>query len=426
MKALVIAPQPFFSARGTPFSVYYRTMLMAESGVSIDLLTYGQGEDVDLPGVRVIRTPALGWLGTVRVGPSALKLLHDTLIVLWAMALLLRNRYDFVHAHEESIFVALLFKPLFQYQLVYDMHSSLPQQLENFQYTSSRLLIRLFERLEEASLTSADAVITICPELARLAVRRMPDPTRHFLIENSLLDEVRLKQGRRAAPESQATEPSVPHDRPIILYLGSFEPYQGLHLLIAAFARLREQHPDAFLVLMGGLPEQVQRLSALAAEHGLEGHCLVTGRVPQHVARQFAQRATTLVSPRDRGSNTPLKVYEQLASGIPLVATRIPSHTQVLNERVCFLVEPTVEGLAQGILDSLQDQRRRNEVVAGALGLYDEKYSRTVYEHAVRSVLGLLEQGRRAPAPRFALGYSTRAAVASSVGSKEPAASSMS
>jgi glycosyltransferase involved in cell wall biosynthesis len=164
----------------------------------------------------------------------------------------------------------------------------------------------------------------------------------------------------------------------------------------------------------------------LAAEHGLEGHCLVTGRVPQHVARQFAQRATTLVSPRDRGSNTPLKVYEQLASGIPLVATRIPSHTQVLNERVCFLVEPTVEGLAQGILDSLQDQRRRNEVVAGALGLYDEKYSRTVYEHAVRSVLGLLEQGRRAPAPRFALGYSTRAAVASSVGSKEPAASSMS
>jgi hypothetical protein len=175
MKALVIAPQPFFSARGTPFSVYYRTMLMAESGVSIDLLTYGQGEDVDLPGVRVIRTPALGWLGTVRVGPSALKLLHDTLIVLWAMALLLRNRYDFVHAHEESIFVALLFKPLFQYQLVYDMHSSLPQQLENFQYTSSRLLIRLFERLEEASLTSADAVITICPATSS---SRTPSSTR--------------------------------------------------------------------------------------------------------------------------------------------------------------------------------------------------------------------------------------------------------
>jgi hypothetical protein len=59
MRALVIAPQPFFSARGTPFSVYYRTLLMSELGVSIDLLTYGQGQEVELPGVRVIRTPSL-------------------------------------------------------------------------------------------------------------------------------------------------------------------------------------------------------------------------------------------------------------------------------------------------------------------------------------------------------------------------------
>ena len=207
MRALVIAPQPFFTARGTPFSVYYRTLLMAESGVSIDLLTYGQGQDVELPGVRIIRTPALEWLGAVKVGPSALKAVHDVLIVLWALILLVQNRYDFVHAHEESVFFARLFKPLFGFQLIYDMHSSLPQQLENFQYTSSRLLIWLFERLEAASITGADAVITICPELARIAVDRMPDPTRHFLIENSLLDDVRLKQesqsGSRTPHSSQ-------------------------------------------------------------------------------------------------------------------------------------------------------------------------------------------------------------------------------
>jgi glycosyltransferase involved in cell wall biosynthesis len=292
------------------------------------------------------------------------------------------------------------------------MHSSLPQQLENFQYTSSRALIWLFERLELASLTGADAVITICPELARIATRRMPDPTRHFLIENSLLDEVRLKQGSHKVPESGVREPAVPRDRPLILYAGSFEPYQGLDLLLAAFARLRQQHADAFLVVMGGLPQQVERLSALAAEHQLDGDCLVTGRVPQQVARQFAQRATTLVSPRDRGSNTPLKLYEQLASGTPLVATRIPSHTQVLNDQVCFLVEPTVEGLAQGMLDSLQDRQRRQQVVAAALALYHDKYSRAAYERGVHSLLGLLERGR-APRPTLVLDYQTRDAVAS-------------
>ena len=57
MKALVIAPQPFFTPRGTPFSVYYRTLVTAELGVKVDLLTYGEGQDVDIPGVRIIRIP---------------------------------------------------------------------------------------------------------------------------------------------------------------------------------------------------------------------------------------------------------------------------------------------------------------------------------------------------------------------------------
>lgn len=72
MKALVIAPQPFFSPRGTPFSVYYRTLVMAQIGVEIDLLTYGQGQDVEIPGVRIIRIPRFEFLGPVKIGPSFL------------------------------------------------------------------------------------------------------------------------------------------------------------------------------------------------------------------------------------------------------------------------------------------------------------------------------------------------------------------
>jgi glycosyltransferase involved in cell wall biosynthesis len=162
----------------------------------------------------------------------------------------------------------------------------------------------------------------------------------------------------------------------------------------------------------------------VAAEHGLEGHCVVTGRVPQQVARRFTQCATTLVSPRDRGSNTPLKVYEQLASGIPLVATRIRSHTQVLNDEVCFLVEPTVEGLADGMLQSLQDELRRRRVVAAALALYYEKYSRTAYERSVRSVLALVERGCQAPRPRLVFDYTASTSSASPVARQDSTAAS--
>ena len=76
-RMLVLAPQPFFSPRGTPFSVYYRSLVTAELGYEIDLLTYGQGDDVDIPGVRLHRGPRLDILGAVKTGPSVAKIFHD-------------------------------------------------------------------------------------------------------------------------------------------------------------------------------------------------------------------------------------------------------------------------------------------------------------------------------------------------------------
>ena len=143
MKALVIAPQPFFTCRGTPLSVYYRTLVTAELGVPVDLLTYGEGEDIEIPGVNIIRIPHFRFLGPVKVGPSALKLFLDIFIVLWTVGLLMRNRYRFVHAHEEAVFFCWLLKPIFGFKLLYDMHSSLPEQLKNFEFSQSKLLIGL-------------------------------------------------------------------------------------------------------------------------------------------------------------------------------------------------------------------------------------------------------------------------------------------
>ena len=152
MKALVVTPQPFFSPRGTPFSVYYRTLISAELGLKIDLLTYGEGQDVDIPGVRIIRIPRFGFLGNVKVGPSVLKLFLDIFVMIWTIGLLLWNRYDFIHAHEEAVFFCRFLKPIFRFKLVYDMHSSLPQQLTNFQFTNSKLLISFFKKLEDSCL----------------------------------------------------------------------------------------------------------------------------------------------------------------------------------------------------------------------------------------------------------------------------------
>jgi glycosyltransferase involved in cell wall biosynthesis len=399
-RVLVVAPQPFFTPRGTPFSVYYRTLVTAELGLAVDLLTYGQGEDVAIEGVRIVRIPDLPFLGPIRIGPSWHKLVLDGFIVLWTLGLLLRRRYEIVHAHEEAIFFLRFLKPLFGFRLVYDMHSSLPEQLRNYRFTTSRLLIGLFERLEDTCLRTADAVITICPELARYAVPRMPDPARHFLIENSIFEDVRLAAPPPGGAGPTAAAPELPEGRPIVLYAGTFEVYQGLEILIPAFARARASCPKAFLVLLGGTPAQVQRLQALAEAHGLAGHALILGRLPKTVAMAWTARASALVSPRTHGSNTPLKIYEQLASGVPLVATRILSHTQVLSDEVCFLVEPEAEAMAEGLARALTDRAAVARLAIAARALYERAYARPVYVGKMRALLDML--GGTAPAPAAA------------------------
>ncbi|MFO8003045.1 glycosyltransferase family 4 protein [Thioalkalivibrio sp.] len=391
MKALVIAPQPFFAARGTPFSVYYRSLVMSKLGVQVDLLCYGEGEDIDVPNIRVVRIPRFRFLGPIRIGPSPQKLFLDIFMLLWTIGLLLRRRYDYVHAHEESVFWCRFLNPVFRFRLAYDMHSSLPQQLTNFGFTRNRLVIGTFRWLERSALKTSEAVITICPDLRDYALEAGVDPQRLFLIENSIFDEVRLAgEGTEASPEDSEPTHIPSASGPRVVYAGTFEAYQGLDILVRAFALVLKRQPGAQLLLVGGRPDQIEELQRLARDVNAGERCVFTGRVSKSAAMRLLESADVLVSPRSEGTNTPLKVYEQLASGKPLVATNIWSHTQVLNEDVCFLVEPEPDSMAQGLLRAVTDPETAGQRVQAARKLYSTAYSRPVYEQKVHDFLVLL------------------------------------
>lgn len=389
MRILMLAPHPFFAPRGTPHSVYFRALTMAEQGAHIDLLTYGEGADVEIPGVRHIRIPHPPFLAPVRIGPSLAKVLLDLVMLGVFVRQMMRNSYDVVHAHEESVFFAALFKPVFGYRLVYDMHSSLPQQLSNFPTSRSGLLIGLFRALERLSLRSAGLVITICPDLAAHAEALMPDPTRQLLIENTRFEPVRFVDDD-AVKLNRPAPLEFPAGRRVIFYAGSFEPYQGLDLVVRAFADVVSLHPDAMLVLAGGLPKQVARLAAMAEQEGVAESCLFPGSVPQDDVSRLLTQATVLLSCRVSGTNTPLKIYEQIASGVPLVATRILSHTQVLDDSIAILVDPTPKGLAEGLNRALSGGEDVRHLAEAAQETARRDYSADTYRRKIVAFMDML------------------------------------
>ncbi len=389
MRYLVIAPQPFFTPRGTPFSVYYRTLVLSELGAEIDLLTYGEGRDPDIPNVRIYRGPRFAWLGHVKTGPSMLKLFLDMFIAARTVGLLIRHRYDVVHAHEEAVFFCRFLKPIFRFKLVYDMHSSLVQQLTNFNYTESRFIHYIFKKLEDSSINAADAVITICPDLADYVSEIVTDPSKHFLIENSIFEPVKLKgdESRREVQESSNGATDLPVDRYCFVYAGTLESYQGIDLLIRSFGNVIRRRPDSFLLIVGGTAPQVEKYRRLAQEEGLENHCLFTGTVPQRLAHLYMRSASALLSPRTEGTNTPLKIYQQLASGIPLVATNIFSHTQVLNDDVAFLADPEPEAFGAAMIAAMSDDSAAKLKAENAIRLYKKQYSRESYVKKLTTIL---------------------------------------
>jgi len=98
-------------------------------------------------------------------------------------------------------------------------------------------------------------------------------------------------------------------------------------------------------------------------------------------------KASVLASPRTEGNNTPLKVYELLASGKPMFANNIYLHTQVLKGDVAFLVDPASQSIDKGILDSISNIDVVKQRVINARKLFEAKYSRKVYESKICNLL---------------------------------------
>ena len=164
-----------------------------------------------------------------------------------------------------------------------------------------------------------------------------------------------------------------------MLYVGTFEPYQGIDLLIEGMDTVLERLPSAHFLLVGGKPDQVARYRKAVQEKGVENAVSFTGSVSPVVADRFVTFADVLLSPRISGNNTPLKIYSYLRSGKPIVATRHITHTQVLDDSVAVLTEPTPEAFAEGIIRAATDNKLKNQLVSNAKRLAEDKYSYEVY-----------------------------------------------
>ena len=330
-----------------------------------------------MPRVAIHRTPSIAFIKSVKIGPSIPKMFLDLLLLAKAVQLLARGRYDLLHTHEEASFFGVLLARLFKVPHLYDMHSSPTEQLSNFRFTRLRSLVRLFDLIERKVIGSSDAVITICPALED-RVKAIDSAVPQVMIEN-----VAAKHGKEPVSDETVrtlrdTLPSL-EDKKVVLYAGTFETYQGIDLLIDSARIVARRRPDVAFLLVGGRPDQIAGYEARVRELGLSDRFFFPGTRPPEEIPAFIDISDVLVSPRTDGTNTPLKIYSYLRSGKPIVATDLPTHTQVLSPEVAVLVEPAPESFADGILSVLEDAALVERLKSNSRRLFETAYSFETY-----------------------------------------------
>lgn len=364
MKILLLAPHPFFQQRGTPIAEKMMIETLTGHGHEIDVLTYAEGGDLHIPGCRILRIPRLPFVRGIQPGFSLKKLASDGAMLVAALKMARRGRYDLIHAVEESAFMALAARWMFGIPYVYDMDSGLARQMMD-KFSILRRLRRPLEGFENAAVRGSVATLAVCKSLEDQARACWPEGLIARIEDISL-----LQKGGGEVDD-------VP-EGPVAMYVGNLQRYQGIDLLLDSFRYTLREVPDAKLVVIGGDEESLRHYKARTADLGESVRFL--GPRPVERLGAYLRRATVLVSPRIQGENTPMKVYSYLDSGRPVLATRLPTHTQVLTDDIARLADPEPEAMGSALADLLRDAVLRERLARAARDFAQRELTREAFE----------------------------------------------
>lgn len=386
MKVLFLAPQPFFQERGTPIAVRLALQVISKGREEVDFLTYHEGKDIKIPNVNHIRACIPGFIKNIGPGISLKKLICDFFFALSVFKIVFtaKEKYSLIHAVEESVFIAFIVKLINKTPYIYDMDSSLSMQVTEkwFCLKPIQFILDFFEKV---AIKNSIAVVPVCDALEAIAEKHGAKDTQ-LLRDISLLE----KPDELTEENNLRSTVSASKDDLLIVYIGNLETYQGIDLLVDGFAKAADSNKNSRVVIIGGIPEHIDYYNKKAEKLGIADRVHLVGPRPVSDLSTYLLQADILASPRTKGNNTPMKIYSYLHSGKVIIATDLPTHTQVLDSSVAMLTGTSAEDFGEKLSKLLSDKELRDSLGNAAHKLAEEKYTFNVFERDLNSLYNRL------------------------------------
>ncbi len=268
------------------------------------------------------------------------------------------RRYDVVYVRQvvcAAWFAALLGR-LLGISVVYEAHDLETRNPSRAKEPWARGLLYLLDRL---TLTRSAAVASLTGHFLRELALVGWEPPASAIIPDAFDAQIYQPCQRDEARRRLQIDPHVL----VIVYAGMSFAHRGLDRLVSAFAAASLD--DARLLLIGGRPKEVAALQAQVDALGLAGVAHLTGARPQAVVADFLAAADILAIPDAITDVTasPLKLFEYMAMGRPIIAVDLPAIREVVDERAArFVRRGDVADLRDALRELAADDDRRAEM----------------------------------------------------------------
>jgi len=241
----------------------------------------------------------------------------------------------------------------------------------------------------------ADAVIAVAQGIKDILIQRGGDRNKIFVIPNGANVDMFRQINNSAAINELRNHHSISENDYIVAFIGNLAPHHGIEYLIKSAPLVLNVLPNTkFLIVGDGAIKK--ELINLSERIGVSDEIIFTGRVSYEIVPLYINMADVCVAPFIRARNeriglSPLKIYEYLACGKPVVASDIKGVGDLLrhsNAGIAVTPEDPVE-LANAIIKLLKDEELRRQMGENGRKVVVNNYS---WEHTAKKTIEVFKK----------------------------------
>ncbi len=304
---------------------------------------------------------------------------------------------DIIYSRDRfSLLLALVPSKLLGKPIVYEVNGLTSEQRKmQGDHILNRLYVWLLETLDRTAFRGAVRVVCVTDAIRTFYEGRHPDWSGKFsTVNNGVSTE--LFYPLPVDGEVAALRDRLGFDErdEIVAYVGNLSLWQGIEYLVRSAPMVLEKNPAVRFMIVGYGPtyDKCQRLSE---ELGVADRFKFVGQIPYLSLPGYVNVADVCVAPYTRDiPNCPIKIYEYLACGKPVVCSDIPGIDNLRDSGALVLVEPCdPEALASALLKTLADVDAR----AAWRELGPKVISEYTWERTARKAADICEEAARRP-----------------------------